>query len=82
MMVSDKKIPAEYLGDIFQNLGKKGLVVSKKMSQNVIKNSTRALDITANTATATGSRNPKTVMSTSTNNFFNKGKELYLGKFE
>ena len=83
MIVSDNTIQAEGLGDFFKNLSKKGLNVSKKMAKNVLKNPTRALDITANIATAAASRNPKNIMSTLPEliTFYNTGKGLYLGKF-
>ena len=83
MIVSDNTIQAEGLGDFFRNLSKKGLNVSKKMVKNVLKNPTRALDITANIATAAASRNPKNLMSTLPEliTFYNTGKGLYLGKF-
>ena len=83
MIVSDNTIQAEGLGDFFKNLCKKGLNVSKKMAKNVLKNPSRALDITANIATAAVSRNPKNVMSTLPEliTFYNTGKGLYLGKF-
>ena len=83
MIVSDNTIQAEGLGDFFKNLGKKGLNVSKKMAKNVLKNPTRALDITASIATAAASKNPKNVMSTLPEliTFYNTGKGLYLGKF-
>ena len=53
------------------------------MGKNVLKNSSRALDITANFATAAASRNPKNVMSTLPEliTFYNTGEGLYLGKF-
>ena len=50
MTVSDNTIPAESLGDFFKNPGKIGLNVSKNMSKKVLKNPSRALDITANIA--------------------------------
>ena len=83
MTVSDNTIQAEGLGDIFKILGKKGPNVSKKMAKNVLKNPSRALNITANIATAAGSRNPKNVMSTlpELRTFYNTRKGLYLGKF-
>ena len=82
MTVSDNTIQAEGLGDFFKKLGKKGLNVSKKMAKNVLMNTSRALDITGNFATAAASRNPKNVMSTLTEliTFYNTGKGLYLGK--
>ena len=57
MIVSDNTIRAEGLGDYFKNLGKRGLNVSKKWQKNVLNNPTRALDITANIATAAASIN-------------------------
>ena len=83
MIVSDNVIQAEVLGDFFKNLGKKGLNVSKKMAKNLLKNPSRALDITANIATAAASRNPKNKMSTLPEliTFYNTGKGLYLPKF-
>ena len=83
MVVSDNTIKAEGLGDIFKNLGKKGLNVSKKMAKNVISNPGRALDLTAKRATAAVSRNSKQVLSTLPVliKFYHTGKGLYLGKF-
>ena len=83
MIVSDNTIKAEGLGDFFKNLGKKGLNVSKKMAKNVLKNPSRALDITANNATAAASRNPKNVMKSLPEliTFYNTGKGLYLPRF-
>ena len=82
MMLSDNTIQAEGLSDFFENLGKIGLNVSKKMAKNLLKNPGRALDITANIATAAASRNPKNVMSTLPEliTFYNTGKGLYLGQ--
>ena len=37
MTVSDNTIQAESLGDFFNNLGKEGLDVSKKIAKNVLK---------------------------------------------
>ena len=83
MIVSDNTIQAEGLGDFFRNLGKKGLNISKKMAKNVLKNPNRALDITANIATAAASRNPKNVMKSLPElvTFYNTGKGLYLPRF-
>ena len=80
---SRKTIEAEGLGGFFKNLGKKGLNVSKKMAKNVSSNPTRALDITANIATAAASRNPRNVMSTLPEViiFYRTGSGFYLGKF-
>ena len=81
MIVSDNTIVAEGLNDFFKNLGKKGLNVSNKMVKNALKNPSRALDITANIATAAASRNRKSVSSTLPEviNFYHTGRGL--GKF-
>ena len=82
-IVSDNTIQAEGLSDFFKNLGIKGLNVSKRMAKNVLKNPSRALDITANLASAAASRNSKNVMSKLPEliTLYNTGKGLYLGKF-
>ena len=59
MVVSDNTMKAEGLGDFFENIGKKRWNVSKKMAKNVLSSPTRALDLTAKTATAAASRNSK-----------------------
>ena len=83
MIVSDNTIKAEGLGDFFKNLGKTSVKVGKKLAKNVLSNPSRALDITANIATAAASRNPKNVMKSLPEliTFYNTGKGLYLGKF-
>ena len=83
MIVSDNVIQAEALSDFFKNQVKKALNISKKIAKNVLSIPTRALDITANIATAADSRNPKNVMKRLTEliTFYNTGKELCLGKF-
>ena len=62
MTVNDNTIKAEGLGDFFKNLGKKRLDASKKMANDVLKNRSRALDITSIIATAAAIRDPKNVM--------------------
>ena len=83
MIVSDNIIQAETLGDFFQNLGKKGLHVSKKLAKNVLKNQGRALEIGANVGTAFTTRSPKAALSSLSEviKFYHTGKGLYLGKF-
>ena len=53
------------------------------MAKDVLKNPTRALDITANIATAAAFRKLKNVMSTLPEliTSYNTGKVLYLGNF-
>ena len=83
MTVSDNTIQAEGLGDFLKNLGKKGLDVSKKMAKNVLGNPSRALDVTANIATAAASRNLKNVKKSLPEliTFYNTGKGLYSEEF-
>ena len=46
MSVSHNTIQVEGLCDFSENLGKRGLNISKKLAKNVLKNQTRALDFT------------------------------------
>ena len=52
------------------------------MAKKILKYPNRALDITANIATAAASRNPKSVIKSLPEliTFYNTGKGLYLGK--
>ena len=83
MIVSDKVIQAEGLGDFFKNLGKISSKAGKKLTKNVLSNPGRALDLTAKIATTAASRNSKQALSTLPEliTFYNRGKSLYLGKF-
>ena len=84
MTISDDTIKAEGLGNVFKNLDKKGLNVSKKMAKNVLSNPGRVLDLTAKIATVAAFRNSKQALLTLPEiiTFYNTGKGLYLGKFE
>ena len=83
MTVSDNTIEAEGLSVFFKNLGKSSVKVGKKFAKNVLKNPSRALDNTANIATAASSSSPKNVLSALPEviNFYHTGKGLYLGNF-
>ena len=83
MTVSDNTIKAESLGDFFENLGKRGQNVSKKMAKNVLSNTGRALDLTAKLAPAAVFKKSKQALSTLPESitFYNTGKGLYLGTF-
>ena len=83
MTVSDYTIEAESLSDFFKNLGKTSVKVVEKLAKNVLKNTSLALDNTANIATTAASRSPKNVLSTLPEiiNFYHTGKGLYLGMF-
>ena len=64
MTISDKTIKEEGLGDFFKNHGKSSVKVVQNLAKDVLKNPSRALDITANIATAAASRSPNNVLST------------------
>ena len=83
MTVSDNTILAEGLVDFFENLGKKGLNISKKMAKNIWKKPGRALEIGATVGTAFASRSLKAALTTLTEliNLYLTSKGLYLGKF-
>ena len=59
MIVSDNTIQVDGIGDFFENLGRKGLNISKKMAKNVSKSPGRTLEITSNIATAAATNSPK-----------------------
>ena len=83
MIVSDNVIQAEGLSNFFENLGKKGLNLSKKVAKNVLSHPERALDLTTKIATAAASRNSKEALSTLPEliTFNNTGKGRYFDKF-
>ena len=76
-------IKAEALIGFFKNLGKKRLNASEKIPEKVLKIPSRALDITANLATAAVSKSPKNVLKTPPEviNFYHNGLGDYLIKF-
>ena len=83
MTVSDNTIKAEGLGSFFKNLGKISAKAGKKLATNVLKNPSRALEITSNIATAAATKSPKAALSTLPEviNFYHTGKVLYLPRF-
>ena len=83
MIVSDNVTQTEGLGDFFKNLGKKGLIVLKKMAKNVLSYTGRASDLSAKVATAAVSKKSKHALSILPEliTFYNTEKGLYLGKF-
>ena len=84
MIVSDNTIQAEGLGDFFKNLGKVSSKAAKKIARNALKNPSQLLEIGANVAATTASRNPKAALSATLEviNFYHLGKGLYLGKID
>ena len=83
LTVSNNTIQAGSLGDFFKNLGKKRTSCIKKMTNNVINNPRKAMDITANIATAAATRISKKILKTLTEliTFQNTGRGFYLAKF-
>ena len=83
MIAGDNTNQAEGHGDFFKNLGMISAKAGKKLAKNVISNPGRALDLTANIATAAATKSPKAALSTIPEviNFHHTGKGLYLGKF-
>ena len=83
MIVSDNTIQAEGLGDFFKKLWKVSGKAAQKLANNALKSPSRFIEIGANVAAATASRNPKATLSAIPEaiNFYHTGKGLYLGKF-
>ena len=83
MIVGDSTNQAEGLGDFFKNVGKVSFKAAKKLVRNALKNPSRFLEIGANVAAATASRNPKAALSAIPEviNFYQTGKGLYHGNF-
>ena len=75
MTVSDNTIKAEGLGSFFKNLGKFSAKAGKKLATNALKNPGRFLEIGANVAAATASRNPEAALLAlpEVNNFYHTG---------
>ena len=75
LIVSDRTINGEGLGDFFKHLGKAAKSVGKK----ILNNPGRALEIAANIGTAAASKNPKLIAAPVPEviNFVHQGKGLY-----
>ena len=82
MTGSDNTIELEGIVDVFEHLGKKGLIVSKKMAKNILSNPGGALVLTTKIASTVASRNSKQALSTLPEliTFYNTGKSLLFGK--
>ena len=83
MTVSNKTTQAGGLGDFLKNLGKKRIIVSKKMAENVLINPGRALDLTSKIATAAVYKKSKQALSTIPEliTSYNTGNGLYFDYF-
>ena len=75
LIVSDRTINGEGLGNFFKYLGKAAKSVGKK----ILNNPGRALEIAANIGTAAASKNPKLIAATAPEviKFVHQGKGLY-----
>ena len=83
MILSDNTFQAEGLGDFLKNLGKVSSKAAKKLARNELQNPSRFLEIAANVAAATASRNPKAALSALPEIiiFYHTGEGLYLPRF-
>ena len=81
--LSDNTIQAEDLKDFIKILVRKGLIISKTMAKDVIKNPGRALEIRANVGTAFATKNTNAALSSlpEVNKFYHAGEVLYFVKF-
>ena len=64
MTVSDNALQAEGLGDFSKNLGKKGLIVPKKVEKAILKNPGRAMELGEIVVSAIATKSPKANLST------------------
>ena len=82
MAFSDKAIQVEGFSGFFKNLGRKGIIVSKKMAKTILKSPGRALKNTANIATAAARKNSENLLSKLPEviNCCHTGKKFHLGK--
>ena len=74
LIVSERTINAEGLGDFFKHLGS----AAKNVGKKILNNPGRALEIVANIGTAAASKNPRLIAATATEviKFVHQGKGL------
>ena len=79
LIVSDRTINGEGLGDFFKHLGKATTKAAKSVGKKILDNPGRALKIAANIGTAAASKNPKLIAATAPEviKFVHQGKGLY-----
>ena len=75
LVVSDRTMKAEGLGDFFKHLGS----AAKNVGKKILNNPGRALEIAANIGTAAASKNPKLIAATAPDviKFVHQRKGLY-----
>ena len=79
LIVSDRTINGEGLGDFFKHLGTAAGSAAKNVGKKILNNPGRALEIAANIGTAAASKNPKLIAATAPDviKFVHQGKGLY-----
>ena len=75
LIVSERTIDGEGLGDFFKHLGS----AAKNVGKKILNNPARALEIAANIGTAAASKNPRLIAATAPDviKFVHQGKGLY-----
>ena len=75
LIVSERTIDGEGLGDFFKHLGS----AAKNVGKKILNNPGRALEIAANIGTAAASKNPRMIAATAPDiiKFVHQGKGLY-----
>ena len=75
LIVSDRTVDAEGLGDFFKHLGS----AAKNVGKKILNSPGRALEIAANIGTAAASKNPRLIAATAPDviKFVHQGKGLY-----
>ena len=78
LIVSERTIDGEGLGDFFKHLGS----ADKNVGKKILNNPGRALEIAANIGTAAASKNPRLIAATAPDviKFVHQGKGLYKAK--
>ena len=79
LIVSERTINAEGLGDFFKLLGKATAKAAQNVGKKILNNPGRALEIAANIGTAAASKNPRLIAATAPEviKFVHQGKGLY-----
>ena len=79
LIVSERTIDVEGLGDFFKHLGKATAKAAKNVGKKILNNPGRALEIAANIGTAAASKNPRMIAATAPDiiKFVHQGKGLY-----
>ena len=80
LIVSEKTVNGEGLGDFFKQLGKAAGSAAKDVGKKILNNPGRALEIAANNGTAAASKNPKLIAASAPEviKFVHQRKGLFL----